>query len=298
MKKTLLLSTIIGLIAFLLPHTTKAVELITNGGFETGNFSGWTALNNSGGWKNWAVSPSGAGGNEGGSFVPVPNSTVVIEGTRNAWHGVTGNANSPYLLYQDISIPVGFNVRFTWADRYQMNYTQFCTTNCGTATYTVEILNTSNVLLQTLYTVTTPTNTNSNTGWVNHIANLTAYQGQTIRIRFRAFVSVILAGPGQLEIDAVSVQTLQPTAANVSVGGRVLTNEGTGISRVNVTLTNSAGVSRNSTSNSFGYYKFDEVASGETYILTVNNKKYLFTDSPRVVNVQNNVLDIDFRASP
>ncbi len=298
MKKILLLITIIGLLTFLLPHTTKAVELITNGGFESGTFAGWTASNPSSSWRLWAVSASGAGGNDGGAFVPVPNATSVPQGTFNAWNGVTAGAGSPFTLTQDISIPVGFLVRMTWMDRYQMNHTQFCSTTCGTATFAVEILNTSNLLLQTLYTVSTPTNTNSNTGWVNHIANLTAYQGQTIRLRFRAVNTVTLAGPGQVEIDAVSVQTLQPTAANVSVGGRVLTNEGTGISRVIVTLTNSAGALRSVTTNSFGYYKFDEVASGETYILTVNNKKYLFTDSPRVVNVQNNVLDIDFRASP
>lgn len=283
---------------FLLPLNAKAAELITNGGFETGNFTGWTAVNPAEFFRPWAVSGSGAGGNDGGTFVPVPNATSVQQGSFNAWNGVTAGAGQSHLLYQDITIPTGFFVRFTWLDRYQMNYTQFCSTGCGTATYAVEILNTSNVLLQTLYIVNTLTNTNTNTGWVSHSVNLTAYQGQTIRVRFRTTVSVRLQGPGQLEVDAVSVQTLQPTAANVSVGGRVLTNEGAGISRVSVTLTNSAGVSRSVTTNTFGYYNFDEVASGETYILTVNNKKYFFADSPRVVNVQNDLKDVDFRASP
>jgi hypothetical protein len=298
MKRNIFLYAILGLTLLLLPHHAKAAELITNGGFETGNFTGWTIVNNNGGWRNWQVSPSGAGGNDGGSFVPVPNATSVIQGTRNAWNGVTGNANSPYLLYQDVTIPVGFMVRFSWADRYQMNYTQFCSTGCGTATYAVEILNTSNVLLQTLYVVNTLTNSNTNTGWVNHLANLTAYQGQTIRIRFRATVTATLQGPGQVEIDAVSVQTLQPTAANVSVGGRVLTNEGMGIARTTVTLTDGAGNSRSATTNSFGYYKFDDVEAGGTYTLTVNNKRYLFADSPRIVSVQDNIADLNFIASP
>lgn len=275
-----------------------AAELITNGGFETGNFSGWTGTNASSGWRLWTVSGSGFGGNDGGAFVPVPNATSVQQGTFNAWNGVTAGAGSPFTLSQDISIPVGFFVRLTWMDRYQMNHTQFCSTACGTATFAVEVLNTSNVLLQTLYTVSTPTNTNSNTGWVNHIANLTAYQGQTIRLRFRAVNTVTLAGPGQVEIDAVSVQTLQPTAANVAVGGRVLTNEGTGISRVNVTLTNSEGVSRNATTNTFGYYHFDEVLVGETYTVAVNSKKYFFANSPRVVTVNDELTNLDFTSSP
>jgi hypothetical protein len=298
MNRKLFLYPILVLTLLLLPHHTKAAELITNGGFETGNFSGWTAINSAGGWKNWQVSPGVAGGNEGGSFVPVPNATVVTQGNFNAWNGVTGNAGSPYLLYQNITIPVGNFVRMTWSDRYQMNYTQFCTTTCGTATYAVEILNTSNILLQTLYIVNTPTNTNTNTGWVNHIADLTAYQGQTIRIRFRAGVNATLAGPGQLEVDAVSVQTLQPTAAGVSVGGRILTADGMGISRTTVTLTDGAGNSRSAISSSFGYYKFDDVPAGEIYTLTVNHKRYFFADSPRVVNLQDNLADVDFSASP
>ena len=100
----------------------QAVELITNGGFETGNFSAWTATNASSAWKLWAVSPSGAGGNEGGTFVPVPNATSVQQGTFNAWNGVTAGAGSPFTLVQEITIPAGFYVRMTWMDRYQMNH--------------------------------------------------------------------------------------------------------------------------------------------------------------------------------
>jgi hypothetical protein len=167
----------------------------------------------------------------------------------------------------------------------------------------VQILNTSNVLLQTLYIYTaTSSTTIHQTGWVNHVANLTAYGGQTIRIRFSATYNypgtAIGNGPGRAEVDAVSVQTTAPTAASVSVSGRLLTSDGAGISRANVTLTNSAGVSHSATSSSFGYYRFDDVPAGETYVLTVNNKKYLFADSPRIVNVQESLADIDFIASP
>lgn len=278
--------------------SARAAELITNGGFETGNFTGWTAVNAAGSFRNWAVTGSGFGGNDGGAFVPVPNATNVISGSFNAWNGVTANANSPYTLTQQITIPIGVNVRMTWLDRYQMNHTQFCTTGCGTATYSVQILNTSDVLLQTLYIVNTPTNTNSNTGWVSHLANLTAYGGQTIRIRFRAINTVTLAGPGQLEIDAVSVQTLQPTAANVTVGGRVATSEGQGVSRASVTLTSSTGVTKNVLTNQFGYYKFDEVDVGETYTIAVNSKRYFFANSPRLVTVNDELTDMDFTASP
>ena len=298
MKTKIFLYAILSLTLFLLPHQITAAELITNGGFETGNFSGWTATNATGGWKLWAVSPSGAGGNEGGSFVPVPNATVVQQGTFNAWHGVTASAGGSFILQQQITIPVGFFVRFTWNDRYQMNHTQFCSTGCGTASYFVEILNTSNIVLQTLYSVTTPTNSNSNTGYVNHLADLTPYQGQTIRIRFRTLVTQTLQGPGQLEIDAVSVQTLQPTAAHHSVSGRVTTANGIGISRATVAISDAAGNTQTAITNSFGHYSFSDLEAGGTYILSVSNKRYFFADSPRVVTVQDDVADLNFIASP
>jgi hypothetical protein len=305
MKRIVFLYAIFGLMLFLLPHNIKAVDLITNGSFETGNFSGWTATNASSAWRLWAVSPSGAGGDDGSGFTPVPTATIVQHGTRSAWNGVTAGANQSFILFQQVTIPAGQTASVQWIDRYQLNYTQFCGTManpCGTGDYFVEITNTSNVVLQTLYNVHTDNNSNSNTGYVTHYANLgNAYAGQTIRIRFRTLVTSALEGPGQVEIDNVRLNApavFNPTAANVSVGGRISTNDGTGISRVNVTLTNGAGVSRSATTNSFGYYRFDEVASGETYIITVNNKKYLFTNSPRVIVVQNELTDLDFVASP
>jgi hypothetical protein len=283
---------------FLLPHNTRAAELVVNGGFETGNFTGWTAVNNSGFWRPWTVSGSNSGGDDGSGFSPVPTKTVVQQGSFNAWNGATGSAGQSFLLYQDVAIPTGVNIRLTWNDRYQMNYTQFCTTGCGTATYAVEILNTSNVLLQTLYIVTTLTNTNTNTGYVNHVVNLNAYRGQTIRIRFRATVSSTLQGPGQMEVDAVSIQTLPPTAASVTVGGRVATSDGIGIARAQVTITDGAGNARTVLTTPFGYYSFDGVEAGSTYVLTVRSKQYLFADSPRVLSVEDNIKDIDFIASP
>src|SRR5262245_51123138 len=130
----------------LISRTAIAVELITNGGFETGSFAGWTAITPAEFWRPWAVTASGFGGDDG-IYIPVPTATTVQQGTFNGWHGVTAGANQPYLLYQDITVPSGFWVLMTWQDKYQMNYTQFCTTGCGTSTYAVEILTTSNVLL-------------------------------------------------------------------------------------------------------------------------------------------------------
>jgi hypothetical protein len=297
MKKYSLLTLTLIILAFF-SHTTRnvsAAELVTNGGFETGNFSGWTATNAVSAWRLWTVSASGFGGNDGGIFVPVPNATSVQQGTFNAWHGVAAGTGQSFTLTQDIAIPAATNVRLTWMDRYQMNYTQFCGVSpvCGTATYAVEILNTSNTLLQTLYTVTTLNNTNSNTGWVNHVASLTPFAGQTIRLRFRTTVTHDLRGPGQLEVDAVSAQTLQPTSATVSVGGRVQTADGNGISKIVVTLTDPDGGVHTAMTSPFGYYFFEEIPVG-TMVISVAAKRYTFANPTQVITVAENVGNIDF----
>jgi Carboxypeptidase regulatory-like domain len=293
------------MVTVFLAGPVRAADLITNGSFETGNFTGWTATNASSAWRLWAVSPSGAGGDDGSGYTPVPTATVVQHGTRSAWNGVTAGANSPFILSQDVTIPAGQTVSVQWIDRYQLNYTQFCGSGanpCGTASYFVEITNTSGTVLQTLYNVNTANNSNSNTGYVTHYALLgTTYAGQTIRLRFRTVVTSTLEGPGQVEIDNVRLNApavLNPTAADVSVSGRVLTSDGAGIAHATVTMTDPANGLLTAITNAFGYYTFTEIPTGQTYILAVNSKKYVFADSPRAVNVQDDLTDVNFIAAP
>jgi hypothetical protein len=292
MNRKLFLYTILGLLLLLLPHNTKAAELITNGSFENG-MTGWTITNGPNPWFPWQSVT--AGFNNG--FLPAAQPQV---GSRDAYWGVSSDAGSSFIT-QDFTIPAGSTASVQWRHRFQLDLNTYCNAPaCGTGLYTVDILNTSNLLLANLYTRTVASDTIVDTGWQSFQRNLSAFAGLTVRLRFRTTVTASYQGPGQLEIDGVSVQApgIIPTAANVSLSGRVLSAEGAGIARAFVTLTDSAGNTRTSGTNLFGYYRFDEVRAGDTYILTVNNKKYLFADSPRVVNVQENLSDIDFIASP
>lgn len=69
---------------------------------------------------------------------------------------------------------------------------------------------------------------------------------------------------------------LVPTSATVSVGGQVTRQDGTPISRAIVTMTDGSGSVRQAITNAFGYYRFDEVATGETYIFDAFAKGYEF----------------------
>ncbi|MGC2236158.1 MAG: beta-propeller fold lactonase family protein [Pyrinomonadaceae bacterium] len=88
--------------------------------------------------------------------------------------------------------------------------------------------------------------------------------------------------------------TLAPTAASVPVSGRVVTAKGQGIAKVTVTLTDSEGNVRIALTNPFGYYRFDNVSVGETYIISAASKRYSF--APAVINVSDELSEVNFSA--
>lgn len=90
---------------------------------------------------------------------------------------------------------------------------------------------------------------------------------------------------------------LLPTAASVSVSGRVLTANGRGIRNVMIIMTDSSGAIRTATTTSFGYYTFAEVPAGETYILTARAKRFNFTQPTQVVGVTEETTEINFIAA-
>jgi hypothetical protein len=84
---------------------------------------------------------------------------------------------------------------------------------------------------------------------------------------------------------------LIPTAASVSVGGRVMTPDGRAIRGVRVTLIDVGGVTRACISSDFGYYRFDEVEVGRTYLILATSKQYTFV--ARAVTVNDVIGDFD-----
>jgi len=91
-------------------------------------------------------------------------------------------------------------------------------------------------------------------------------------------------------------RTLTVTAAAVSVSGRVMTASGRGIVNVRLTLTDSSGQIRTATTTSFGYYRFDDVRAGETYILSAVGKRYTFSQPAQVLNINEDTEAVNFIA--
>jgi hypothetical protein len=68
------------------------------------------------------------------------------------------------------------------------------------------------------------------------------------------------------------------------------------VRNASVSLFNSAGIVRTARTNTFGYYRFDEVAVGETYTVSVQAKGGTFT--PQVVYVTEELREPNFTAQP
>ena len=90
---------------------------------------------------------------------------------------------------------------------------------------------------------------------------------------------------------------MAPTAANVGISGRVITANGSGIRNVIVILTNPNGTLRSTQTGTFGYFKFEDVEVGGTYIISVSSKRYTFGQPTIVRSVQEEIADLEFVAN-
>ena len=86
-----------------------------------------------------------------------------------------------------------------------------------------------------------------------------------------------------------------PTSAGASLSGRVLETNGRGLANATVVLTDSMGVERTVQTGSFGRFSFSDLPSGETYIVSVRSRRFVF--SPQVVSLQSDLSDVRLEAS-
>lgn len=100
---------------------------------------------------------------------------------------------------------------------------------------------------------------------------------------------------GVTEFSPWTIAISAPTAAQVRIGGRVVTANNRAVSRAVVAITDQNGQTRTATSNSFGYFRFAEVEAGD-YVVNVKHKTYKFNTN--VVNALNDTDNLIFVAQP
>lgn len=114
----------------------------------------------------------------------------------------------------------------------------------------------------------------------------------------QAVAGIASIGTGYSAQHGFWVRDLAPTASTSSIRGRITTADGSGIRNAVVTLQRADGTFRTTLTASLGYYFFNDVESGQSYVLSVASKRFAFAQPSRVVNVGDEVVDIDFVALP
>lgn len=92
------------------------------------------------------------------------------------------------------------------------------------------------------------------------------------------------------------LQLLAPSAAPATISGRVSDVRGRAVGNATVSVQGGDGIVRRFTTNSFGYYRFDGLAAGASYVVSVNARRHTFES--RVVSVEDNIGDLNFVALP
>lgn len=94
----------------------------------------------------------------------------------------------------------------------------------------------------------------------------------------------------------VQIQAPSSPSVNVTVSGRVTTNDGRGVNLAVVSMTDSGGNVRYTLTNPFGHYRFPNVATGGMYTVAVGSKQHTFASQN--VPVNDHISDLNFVAQP
>ncbi len=128
------------------------------------------------------------------------------------------------------------------------------------------------------------------------LSEVSAIEGQP-NVYFRILGAGGTNAAGTFRMDNFQVQAVSPLAAGAIVGGRVRSANGRGIGRVTVTLSGGAlAEPMRVITSPFGYYRFDDVPAGQSYIISVAAKRYFFANPTRVVTVLDELAGEDFVA--
>jgi hypothetical protein len=101
-------------------------------------------------------------------------------------------------------------------------------------------------------------------------------------------------GPFSVTSGFWNFTTLAPTAAHVSISGRVTDLSGIGVSQASLRLMTQEGEILYTRSSSFGSYRFEGVAIGQSVFIAVWHKAFVF--EPRTLMVADEIAGLDFVA--
>jgi hypothetical protein len=124
-------------------------------------------------------------------------------------------------------------------------------------------------------------------------ASLAQFNGKRY-LKYKAFFTTTdpAATASLQDVSICYTNLAAPSAANVGVSGRVLSSGGAGVRGAMVSIVDIHGIARTALTNGFGYYQFDSVPAGDSYVVRVTAKRFSF--SVRTVNLTDTLTDLDF----
>ncbi len=97
-------------------------------------------------------------------------------------------------------------------------------------------------------------------------------------------------------VNNVVVTALVPSAAGVTIGGRVTTPDGQPVYGARIMMSDIEGNIRTAMTNSFGFYQFEDVVAGETYVFSGSAKRYSLVTKYTLYTAEEDFSDLDFVA--
>jgi hypothetical protein len=121
----------VAMVMLMVSAAPASAATVVNGGFETGDFSGWTVVNQRGGSGDWFVYSRARSPLSGFPLPPTPKGTYAA---------VTDMLNpGSHVLYQDITLEPGLQHVIRFFLYYQNNAGVFCPR--GTLDYSISVCN-------------------------------------------------------------------------------------------------------------------------------------------------------------
>lgn len=119
-------------------------------------------------------------------------------------------------------------------------------------------------------------------------------RGQLVRMKWVVATDEGLTAPGDsgARLDSIVGTECATTSGRVSLSGRILDPEGRGLNGAVVRISNDQGRSWLTRTSTLGYYRFDELDPGRTYIVDVKSRRNTF--NPRVIQLFDSVADFNF----
>lgn len=97
----------------------------------------------------------------------------------------------------------------------------------------------------------------------------------------------------------VFTDPLAPTAGTASVQGQVVSNTGRALKGITVRLQNaSTSELKTAITNTFGYYKFEELEVGAFYVMSLRSKRYVFENNPYTFTLSEDLAPLAFVGTP